>query len=133
MSQLRNRSRAILACATLIVAVLLACVGCSDAINGKPTSILDNRVQQLHQRVESASNAEARYRAYWSDVCQTQRELKATQPIEADWEGDELSSRYFDVVVEYYFQLVDDNKLPDDAVARDGGRFIAGRDTCDFS
>ena len=132
MSQLRNRSRKTVATVAVCFAAFASLVGCSTVVEGTPQSMLQGRVDRLYHQVESVGSPEAKYEAYWAEVCDTEREFEATQPPDAEWKGDALSSHYVEAALEYYWQLTDAKQMPEDAIIRDAARFMAGRDTCDF-
>ncbi len=133
MSQLHKRSR-MTAAATVGLAVLLSGIGvacANNTVSGEPQSMLQNRLERLYERVEAAHTPEAKYYAYWSDVCDTTREFEDNRPAYIEeWEPDEVALRYDQAVFEYYKQLIDydhvgkDSQLPDMAVAHDLNRFL---------
>lgn len=141
MSQLRNglrTRRRVIATVAVGMMALLSGAACSASVTGQGQSILHNRLSQLYVRVDAADTPEAKYTAYWSTVCDTMRELESNRPADESWESDELSARYGDAVLNYYWQLTDfvnngeNNQLPSDAVIRDAARFMGGKEECDF-
>lgn len=132
MLQLQSRSRATSAIVAMCFMALVAGVGCSTVVEGAAQSMVQIRVDRLHQKVEGADAPDAKYHAYWAEVCDSLREFEATAPPEAEWEGDPLSNRYVGAAVDYYWQLVDDGQLSEETMMKDGARFLAGGDTCDF-
>lgn len=138
MSQLYRRSRkgivAMAACLMLFVSV-----GCSAAVMGEPQSMLQNRVDLLHQRVDAATTPDAKHEAFWTTVCDTTREITSGRPAHInDWDRDLLAELYSEAVRVYWMQLADaehsgkNGQFPLMKAIEDMANQLAGRETCDF-
>lgn len=136
MLQLRNRSRATV---VALCAAVVSLAGCATVVEGTPQSILQGRVDKLHQRVEAAATPEAKHEAFWTTVCDADREITSGRPAHIpDWERDPLAEQYNEAVRVYWMHLVDadysgkNSQFPLMRVVEDMANQLDGREPCDF-
>lgn len=134
MSRIRPSVAVATACAAL-----LTVVGCASTIAGQPQSLITGYVERLHDDVESANSLEGKHEAFWTTVCDTEREIEAGRPdYLPDWERDLIAERYTEETRLYWMQLADpDNfgengQFPLDRLVEDMANQLANRESCDF-
>ncbi len=134
MSRIRPSVAVATACAALLTAV-----GCASTVAGEPQSLMARYVERLHDNVELANSPEEKHEAFWTTVCDTEREIKADRPDHlADWERDLFAERYNEETRLYWMQLADpDNfgengQFPLNRLVEDMANQMDNRESCDF-
>lgn len=133
LMSLNKRGFLLVLVGVVAITLILAYVTPNRIITGHPVSSSDtavNLMNNLRQNVDEARTTEQVYIAFWSEVCDATRKLDGQYDYDIAM-IDQLS-RYEELSVDYYFQIVDDGKLPEVAAYIDGARFIGGKDSCDF-
>jgi hypothetical protein len=115
-----------------IVTLCLVLVGCSATVQGTPQSLVDVRMEQLIQKVDQEVTPETKRKMLWAEACNVHRELEASRPKDAEWNGDPLALQFDVELLDYYWMLVESGQITTEVFGIDFARFINGREMCDF-